>query len=136
MKAFFTLLLLSTLLFSMNNYNKGVKAYQEEQYQMALSLWMPYALDNDSQAQYLIANIYYDGKNDVEQDYEKAMKWYKKSAQAGNAKAQLKIGMMYCQGHGVLISYKKAVPYIQKSYDAGCEIAQEVWEKYKLYEYE
>lgn len=136
MKLLFTLLFLASALFSMNNYNKGVKAYQEGQYQMAISYWMPYAVDNDSQAQYLIANIFYDGKNDVEQDYTKAMEWYKKAAKGGNAKAQLKIGMMYCQGNGVLVSYKKAVPYIQKAYAANCDVAAEVWEKYKLYDYE
>jgi len=136
MKVFFTLLFLTTALFSMNNYNKGVKAYQDGEYKLAISYWMPYAIDNDAQAQYLIANIYFDGKNDIAQDYKKAMEWYKKSAKAGNAKAYLKIGLMYCQGNGVLISYKKAVPYIEKAYIDEPSIAQEVWERYKLYDYE
>jgi len=136
MKTLLLLFILTTALFSMNNFNKGVKAYKEGEHKMAISYWMPYAIDNDSNAQYLIGNIYYDGKEDVGQDYKKAMEWYEKASAAGSAKAQLKIALMYCEGDGVLISYKKAIPYVQKAYNNGYEVASEVWTKYKLYDYE
>lgn len=136
MKKFLLLLLLASALFSMNNFNKGVKAYKEGKNLDAIAYWMPYAVDKDSNAQYLIANIYFDGKADVPQDYKKAMEWYKKASDLGNHKAQLKIALMYCEGYGVLISYKKAVPYVQKAYNGGEMLASDIWKKYKLYDYE
>lgn len=136
MKSFLLLLLLVGTLFSMNNFNKGVKAYKEGKNLDAIAYWMPYAMDNDSNAQYLIANIYFDGKKDVPQDYKKAMEWYQKASKLGHHKAQLKIALMYCEGYGVLKSYKKAVTYVQKAYDGGETIASDIWEKYKLYNYE
>ena len=136
MKTLLLLFILTSALFSMNNFNKGVKAYKEGNHQMAISYWMPYAIDNDPNAQYLIGNIYFDGKEDVAQDYKKAMEWYKKAAASSNAKAQLKIALMYCEGNGVLVSFKKAVPYVQKAYDNDYAIAAEVWQRYKLYDYE
>jgi len=136
MKKALLILLLSTTLFAVNNYNKGVDAYKHGDYKTALSYWMPYAMDNNAQAQYFIANIYYDGKGDIEQNYIKALKWYKKASANDYAKAQLKVGMMYAEGLGVLKSYTKAAPYIQSAFDNGCIMAPEVWKKYELWKYE
>ncbi len=136
MKTTLLLVLLVTTLFSMNNYNKGVKAYNDNHHKDAISYWMPYAIDNHNTAQYLIATIYFEGKADIKQNYTKAMEWYVKSASSENSKAQIKIALMYCEGNGVLISYKKAIPYVEKAYVKDPEIASEIWKKYKLYNYE
>ena len=47
--------------------------------------------------QYNLANRYYDG-NGIEQDYSKAVEWYRKSAEQGNADAQRKLGDCYYNG--------------------------------------
>ena len=43
------------------------------------------------------------------QDYVQAMTWYRKAADAGDAKAMLNIGAMYAVGHGVPQDYADAV---------------------------
>ena len=136
MKSTLLLVLLATTLFSMNNYNKGVKAYNDDHHKDAIAYWMPYAIDDDNTAQYLIATIYFEGKADVKLNYTKAMEWYLKSANSGNSKAQIKIALMYCEGNGVLTSYKKAIPFVQQAYIKDPDIASEIWNKYKLYNYE
>ena len=37
----------------------------------------------------------------VQQDYTEAIKWYRKSAEQGNAVAQYNLGVMYNKGHGL-----------------------------------
>lgn len=134
-KTLFTLLTLSTLLIA-NNYNKGVDAYKVGDYKTAVELWKPYAVDGNVNAQYSIATIYYEGKGGIEQNYRKAMYWYKQAAESDYAKADAQIALMYCKGEGVLKSYKKAVPYVQAAFDNGCKYAPEIWTKYELWKYE
>ena len=51
--------------------------------------------------------MYYQGKG-VPQDYKQAFKWFKLSAQQGDAKAQLTLGVMYFSGQGVPQDYASA----------------------------
>ena len=45
--------------------------------------------------------MYHQGQG-VIQDYKKAVKWYRKAAQQGYARAQYNLATMYYQGYGVL----------------------------------
>jgi TPR repeat protein len=38
----------------------------------------------------------------VTQDYKTAIKWYRLSAEQGNASAQLNLGAMYANGYGTI----------------------------------
>ncbi len=131
----FALLVFGSTLLA-NNYNKGVDAHKTGDYKTALQYWEPYAKDGDDNAQYNIANIYYEGKGGVKQNYKKALYWYQKASEQEHARSQLKIGLMYCKGEGILLSFKKAVPYIRSAYENGCEKASEAWNKYELWKYE
>jgi len=44
----------------------------------------------------------------VPQDYKEAIKWYRLSAEQGDASAQSNLGASYEHGHGVLQDYKEA----------------------------
>jgi TPR repeat protein len=44
----------------------------------------------------------------VPQDYKEAVKWYRLSAEQGNAHAQFNLGQMYYQGQGVTQDYIQA----------------------------
>lgn len=134
-KTLTALLILSSTLLA-NDYNKGVDAYKEGDYKTALHYWEPYAKEGDDNAQYNIANIYYEGKGGVVQNYKEALYWYQKAAEQEHARSQLRIGLMYCKGEGVLLSFKKAVPYVRSAYQNGCTKAPEAWEKYELWKYE
>ncbi len=50
----------------------------------------------------------YDKGRGVPQDYAEAMKWYRKAAEQGHAKAQLFLGNMYFFGQGVSKDYVQA----------------------------
>lgn len=51
----------------------------------------------------------------VDQDYKKALFWYKKAAKQGNDRAQSRLGDMYSEGLGVEQDYKEAAKWYQRS---------------------
>ena len=57
-------------------------------------------------------------------DYATAIKLWRPLADTGNANAQLKLGYMYEQGHGVLQNYKEAVKWYKLAAEQGDVRAQ------------
>jgi TPR repeat protein len=53
----------------------------------------------------------------VTQDYTEALKWFRKAADQGEAKAQANLGKMYAMGHGVLQDYAPALAWFRKAAD-------------------
>ena len=53
----------------------------------------------------------------VDQDYEKALFWYRKAANQGNDRAQSRLGDMYSEGLGVEQDYEEAAKWYRKSAD-------------------
>lgn len=74
-------------------------------------------------AQCDLAEMYYWGKN-VEQNYEEAFKWYKKSSVQGYAEAQCKLGDMYYEGQGIDKDIKETLKWYEKSAEQGYAEAQ------------
>ncbi len=60
-------------------------------------------------------NDYYYGRNGVEKDFKRAVLYYRKSAEMGDAHAQSNIGYMYNAGAGVEKNYKQAVFWLRKA---------------------
>ncbi|MDY4413886.1 MAG: tetratricopeptide repeat protein, partial [Ruminococcus sp.] len=60
----------------------------------------------------------------VEQSWEKAVEWYRKSAEQGNKYGQNNLGWCYEDGKGVEKNYKEAVRLYQLSARQGNETAQ------------
>ena len=60
----------------------------------------------------------------VTQDYSEAVKWYRKSADQGNATAQSNMGIMYQYGKGVPESKSEALKWYRKAAAQGNEKAQ------------
>jgi len=54
----------------------------------------------DDRAQLRLGNAYYFGRGGVAVDYEKAFKWYKRAADAGNPSALFNLGLCYDCGNG------------------------------------
>eukprot|EP00729_Bicosta_minor_P013103 gene13103-biopygen14212 len=67
---------------------------------------------------------WYDEGEGVEQDHVAAVKWYRKSAEAGDAMAQYNLGGMYCNGKGVEQDHVEAGKWFRKAAEAGNAIAQ------------
>eukprot|EP00729_Bicosta_minor_P032612 gene32612-biopygen19391 len=63
-------------------------------------------------AQNNLGHMYRKGEG-VKQDHVEAAKWFRKSAEAGNAAAQCNLGVMYGIGKGVEQDFSKAVRWIQ-----------------------
>ena len=57
------------------------------------------AKSGNAEAQNNLGDAYYYG-NDVDQDFGKALEWFKKSAAKGNADALFSVGYMYDYGEG------------------------------------
>ena len=62
--------------------------------------------------------MYQNGRG-VTKDYKKAVEWYTKAAEQGNAQGQFNLGYMYRNGKGVTKDDKKAVEWYTKSAEQG-----------------
>jgi TPR repeat protein len=91
-------------------YQDGMTAFQSEDYAKALSLLLPYAKDGNSEAAYLIGEMYGprswgqkgENRNGVELDNKQAIFWWGEAAKKGNVDAQLKLGWWLMKGQDVV----------------------------------
>ena len=60
----------------------------------------------------------------MKQDYVEAVRWYRKSAEQGDAQAQCNLGFMHQKGQGVKQDYFEAVLWYRKSAEQGNAGAQ------------
>lgn len=60
----------------------------------------------------------------VERDQAEAMKWYRKAAEQGNARAQAAVGTIYGQGWGVKRDDTEAAKWLRMAADQGDAEAQ------------
>ncbi|RLB71806.1 MAG: hypothetical protein DRH07_05860, partial [Deltaproteobacteria bacterium] len=58
------------------------------------------------------------------QDNREAVKWYRKAAEQGDAKAQFNLGLMYVKGNGVTLDHVEAVKWYRKAAEQGVAKAQ------------
>jgi len=77
----------------------------------------------DAEAQFKLGLMYDHGFN-VEQDYDAAIKWYRRAASHGHAKAQIKLGSIYSEGRGVAKDYQTAINWYRQAAHRGIAAAQ------------
>ena len=117
------LFLLATRGQAWGGFDEGFTAYERGDYDMALRELGPLAEYADYEAQYYIGTLYYHGKG-VPQDYEEAVKWYRRAANQGYAIAQFNLAILYNVGQGVSQDHKEAVKWYRKAADLGHASAQ------------
>ena len=78
---------------------------------------------NDKSIQFYLAKIYNMGYG-VPKNESEAVRWYRKSAMQGYAKAQNNLGVMYANGQGVAKDESEAVKWYRKAAEQGCAHAQ------------
>ena len=61
----------------------------------------------------------YEKGRGVKQDYVEAVKWYRKAAEQGHAKAQFILGGLYLLGEGVQVNKSLAKEWLGKACDNG-----------------
>ena len=79
---------------------KGVEAYESENYKTAFEILFPLAKQGDSRAQYYVGKMYYEGQA-VPQDRTAAVGWFRKSALQGDPYGENALGVCYSYGRGV-----------------------------------
>ena len=78
--------------------------------------------DSMADTMYDLAEMYYYGSG-AEQDYGKALEWYRKAADGGKVAAMNDIGFMYQMGYGVEQSYSLALEWYLKAAELGSALA-------------
>ena len=92
------------------DFQKGMDAFDREDYATALREWKPLAEQGYALAQNNLGVMYEKGQG-VSQNYKTAVKWYTLAAEQGYAFAQSNLGQIYDKGEGVSQNYKTAVKW-------------------------
>ena len=85
------------------------------------------AESGDSDAQVKMGKAYHKDEDNVEgvkKDCSEAIRWWKKAADQGNAKAQYSLGNSYYDGEGVAVDQTEAVKWFRKAAEQGHAQAQ------------
>ena len=106
-------------------FQQGLTAYEQSNYQTAFKLWLPMAEQGYAQAQGGLGMMYERGLG-VKQDDFKAVNWYRKAAEQGDADAQLNLGAMYAIGRGVKQDGVEAVKWYRQAAEQGYANAQAI----------
>ena len=128
-KTLFTTALLGASIFSFQStawadtleqqFQQGLTAYEQSNYQTAFKLWLPLAEQGDANAQAYLGLAYTEGRG-VRQDYTEAVKWFRKAAEQGHANAQAILGFSYLLGQsGVQVNKSLAKEWFGKACDNG-----------------
>ena len=93
-------------------------AIRTRQYELAHQLLIEPAEEGDTQAQYLLASLYRDGKGSKQDDRISA-DWLTRAAKNDYGKAQYDLGTCYEGGKGRKVNIETALFWYQKAADAG-----------------
>ena len=105
------------------NYNKGLCVSAPDLTPHIETLLIEADINFESLLYYDMGCHYYDGC-EVEQSFEKALEYYKKSADYGSTDAQSAVGNHYYKGNGVPKNYDLAVKWYKKAASKGHQWAQ------------
>jgi S1-C subfamily serine protease len=100
------------------DYDSGLAAFNEGDYQAAFREWEPLAQSGEVDAQFALGYLYEYGEG-VTQSYRQAAYWYGKAADAGDADAAVAMGYLYESGLGVKQNFRRAVEYYSIASDQG-----------------
>ncbi|MZH05909.1 MAG: sel1 repeat family protein [Nitrospinae bacterium] len=103
-----------------NDFDEGLDAIHETDYEKALEILMPLAVKGHAPSQYNLG-VMHEWGNGVPKDYVKAMKWYKLSAQGSHKDAQNNLGAMYSKGEGTEQNFVDALKWFVISAENGSE---------------
>lgn len=106
-----------------SDYDHGAQAFKDGRYTEAFEVWAALAESNDARAQFAIGNLYFRGLG-VEQNTQKSIEWYGKSALQGYAPAQFNLGNAYRHGRGVSKNDALANQWWRKAAAQGIPSAQ------------
>ncbi|NKB37469.1 MAG: hypothetical protein GKR93_09920 [Gammaproteobacteria bacterium] len=103
--------------------NSANAALANGDYAAASAEFLRLANDGDAKAQAHLGYMYYAGEG-VEQNYEEAVKWYRKAAVQGDKDAQYNLAVAYAFGEGTKQDYKESALWYRRAAEQGHAIAQ------------
>ena len=111
----FLICTLFTNAWGLTNYERCVEAYLDKDFTNAYHFCKE---EKNSNAQFIIGEMYYNGLG-VKEDHAEAAIWIRKAAEQGNSEAQYVIGKMYYNGWGVIEDRTEAIIWFRKAADQG-----------------
>ncbi len=109
-----------------DDYQRGVQAFEQKNYRLALRLLTPVARNGNVDAQYRVGRIYekgYIGRR----DNAKMVYWYRLAAAGNHGKAQYKLAVGYARGlAGLRRDEKRGAQYLIRSANNGYRRAMKV----------
>ena len=103
--------------------DKALAAWESENYQEALEIWLLKAYDGNPEAQYRLGEMFADGTGTVV-DQSEAVYWYSRATEQGHAAAQYKLGNAYFHGVGTKPDKAKALEWWHIAAENGNREAQ------------
>jgi len=104
-----------------DRYMIGLSWYKQQNYEIAAKFWRPMALEGDCDAEYAMGLLYLGGLG-VWRDYGDAFTLWERSANRGQAQAQIGLAIIYAHG---------SVPYTIIDCGKGCGVERDLVEAYK-----
>jgi TPR repeat protein len=111
----FLICTLFTNAWGVTNYERCVEAYLNKDFANAYHFCKE---DENSNAQFIIGEMYYNGLG-VKENHAEAAIWIHKAAEQGNPEAQYVIGQMYYNGLGVKEDHAEAIIWFRKAAKQG-----------------
>lgn len=122
---FLCLLLISNA--SASELAMAIAAYEQGDYQTAYEEPSRLAKNDDAEAQYNLAFMYFGG-NGISQDDTKAAQWFERAAKSGHAAAQDKLAYMYLHGRGLTPDRIRAYAWYSLAAHNGIFLAKKISE--------
>lgn len=107
------ILLFSTQAFAVN-FEEGKQAFLDKDYEKALSILQPLAVQGNPEAQVTLGLMYEMGHG-VDKNLDTAIQWYQSAADQGLSNVQHDLGVKYFNGEGVSQDYSKAIEWWEKA---------------------
>jgi hypothetical protein len=100
--------------FAQADVTTGQKAFDEGNYEKAMSEWQGAADKGDPEAEFGLGTLYEQGLGGLAQDYKRAGFWYSKAAGQGNTEALYRLALIWAAGNvdtspNLIEAYKWAV---------------------------
>lgn len=106
-----------------DDYLIGLNWYKQWNYQIAAKYWKPLAQKSDCDAEYALGLLYFEGLG-VGQSYDKAVGLWTRSAEQGQAQAQISLGVVFSGSR---------LPYTSLDCKSGCGQEKDLLNAYKWF---
>ncbi len=105
-------------------FESSKESVKEGDYAGAVDALQPFAEDGDALAQYSLGVLYANGGKGLQQDFAKALDWFRKAAAQRDAGSMRQLATMYDKGQGVPADPAASLDWYQKAANRGDALAQ------------